>query len=160
MPLSDTTWVTLHEDLEFASPILQRMLELWQSKRRGDALPRRVDFSLEELGPHFGWIVLVDVERDPQRFRYRLIGTEIVELAGRDVTGRYFDELYAVDVAETATMSYRRVVSIGRPTRVSASLYHASRGHLTFEAVDLPLASDGRTVDMIMVRSVYDLVNR
>jgi len=160
MSTAQDIWITVHETLDFESRILVAMLELWQSKVRGNVLPSRQDFSFAELKDHLGWLVLVDVERDPQRFCYRLIGSNITELAGRDVTGHYFDELYTPDIAQSATASYRRIVATRRPTRVSASLHHASRGYLTFEAIDLPLSSDGDVVDMIMVRSGYDIDGR
>mgnify|MGYP003673224380 CR=1 FL=1 len=160
MSLAQNVWITVHETLDFESPTLIALSELWQSKLNGDALPSRQDFDFGELKDHLGWLVLVDVEREPLRFRYRLIGTNITELAGRDMTGRYFDELYEPDIAQSATASYRRIVETRWPTRVSASLHHASRGHLTFEAIDLPLSTGGDVVDMIMVRSVYDIDGR
>lgn len=158
MSLLSQQWVTVHDALNFEASPLHDMLALWQSKCRDDKLPGRNDFEVSELRSQLGWIVLIDVEHDPQRFRYRLIGSKITGLAGRDVTGQYFDQLYEADVASAATQSYRRIVQTRRPTRVLASLYHADRGHLTFEAIDLPLSSDGLTVDMIMVRSVFDIV--
>lgn len=160
MSQAQNVWISVHETLDFESQQLIELLDLWRSKLVGDSLPSRQDFDFEELKDHLGWLVLIDVELDPQRFRYRLIGSNITELAGRDVTGNYFDELYEPDIAHSATSSFRRVVETRRPTRVCASLHHASRGHLTFEASDLPLSADGETVDMIMSRSVYDIDGR
>ena len=158
MSVTRNDWISVHNCLEFESRQLRDMLELWRSKCTGDRLPSRTDFDLCELKSHVGWLVLVDVERDPQRFLYRLIGSNITGLADRDVTGKYFDELYDAETASAATSSYRRVVGSRRPTRVNASLHHASKGHLTFEAIDLPLSNDGTRVDMILVRCVYDIV--
>ena len=36
---------------------------------------------------------LVDLEENPFRVRYRLVGTEVVRYTGLDFTGRYLDEL-------------------------------------------------------------------
>ena len=45
---------------------------------------------IKSLLPHVG---LVDIERAPLRFRYRLAGTEIVKGYGLEVTGRYLDQI-------------------------------------------------------------------
>jgi len=120
-------------------------------------LPRRSEFDPIALKAHLGWIVLIDVEPEPIRFRYRLVGSNIAEMAGRDVTGSYLDELYDPDTAFEATKSFRMILETKKPNRVTASLLHAEKGHLTFEAIDLPLSDDGENVNIILVRSVFDL---
>jgi hypothetical protein len=154
----DASWVKILPTDRFDDPRLGRMLSMWNAKRGDRAMPSRADFDPLDLREHLGWIVLVDVEGYPPRFRYRLIGTRIVDLVGRDVTGAYFDEIYAPEVEATATMSYRDILETKTPNRVTARMEHADKGYLTFEAIDLPLSSDGETVDMILVRSIFDLV--
>jgi hypothetical protein len=39
-------------------------------------------------------LFLLDVNRDPRRFEYRLVGTEFSRLIGRNLTGRYLDEVH------------------------------------------------------------------
>jgi len=72
------------------SPRIQRFRDYWNSKRAGlDAVPLRADFDpahLRELLPN---IVVMEVERNPQRFRYRLVGTRVVEFNSLDFTGLY-----------------------------------------------------------------------
>lgn len=154
---TDSSWVKILPTETLDDPRLLRLHALWLSKCRGRAMPARADFDPLELKEDLGWIVLVDVERSPLRFRYRLIGTNIVDLAGRNVTGRYFDEIYEPHVERVATSSFRDILDTGTPNRVAATLQHAEKGFLTYEAIDLPLASDGSTVDMILIRSVFEL---
>jgi hypothetical protein len=64
----------------------------WQGMRQGDRLPSRSDIEpadIKHLLPH---LLLVDLESEPFRVRYRLCGTRVAEMCG-DVTGRYLDEL-------------------------------------------------------------------
>lgn len=72
------------------SPRIQRFRDYWNARRAGpDAVPLRADFDpshLRELLPN---IVIMEVERDPLRFRYRLVGTRVAEFNGLDFTGRY-----------------------------------------------------------------------
>lgn len=126
------------------------MLSLWESKRVGREMPSRGDFTPEGLKAQLGNIVLIDVEYSPTRFRYRLIGTEIVNVLSRDSTGKYLDELYDPEFYEMAVNSYQYILEHHRPIRGYGNMTHANKQHVKFEAVDLPLSSDGKTVDMIM----------
>ncbi len=148
-------WVRVLPPKNFDSEPLRKLHALWNRKRDGRPMPSRGDFDPLELKDDLGWITLVDVEHGPTRFRYRLVGTNVTELMGRDATGSYLDELYPAPVERVATSSFRELVRSGTPNRVLGTMHHAERGFLGFESIDLPLSSDGQSVNMIMVRSVF-----
>ena len=77
---------------EITHPQLRILAELWATKRRGGTLPCRSDFSDEDLRPWFGHMLMVDVVEGPHRFRFRLMGTSLVDAASRELTGKFFDE--------------------------------------------------------------------
>lgn len=100
---------------------------------------------------------MVDVQRRPLRFRYRLLGTEQVEAMEGDFTGRWLDEAHAdfaasasypeyVAAAERAVIGYRR----GRPT------FHTAKDFISMERLLLPLARNGTAVDILLAITVYD----
>ncbi len=149
------SWRTLDEYLVFASKELPRLIALWESKCRGDRLPARADFEADELMRMGGFIALIDVQQEPERFRFRLIGTGITEMLGRDSTGLYLDELYDADKYDIAVEGYRYCIAHRRPARARGRMVHANMDLVHFESVDLPLAGDGRTVDMIMKGAHY-----
>jgi hypothetical protein len=71
-------------------------VELWNWWRDGErhATPRkRSDFDPTEYPRVLPGITLFEVERNPWRFRIRLVGTRIAEETGLDTTGYYLDEL-------------------------------------------------------------------
>lgn len=78
---------------EIPSAIIHRLHSYWSSKIGADgAIPLRSDIEpleMVEILPSIAIIEAVD-----GRWRYRLIGTRIVEFVGRDSTGKYFDELH------------------------------------------------------------------
>ena len=84
-----------------------------------------------------------------------MVGTEITERIGRDATGRYLDELYPPAIYGTAIKSFEIVLSRRRPVRAWGYLTHAEKGHMPFEALDMPLSDDGDAVAMIMTRGVF-----
>lgn len=65
----------------------------WLASEKHAVPPRREDFDPIEIPQALGGITIFDVERDPWRFRVRIVGTRIVEETGRDTTGVYVDEL-------------------------------------------------------------------
>ena len=86
----------LDPDLNIQHPLLRDGLNVWDDLKGARPMPSPVD--IDPLGfptrllPH---ISLLDIEYQPtRRFRWRLIGTYITEILGRDSTGRYWDEIY------------------------------------------------------------------
>jgi hypothetical protein len=145
----------LDPGLDFRSPIPVDLHRYWLKQRGERAMPRRADIDPldPELRPHLGFLVLTDVV-GAARFRFRLIGSTLTEFVGRDSTGKYLDEVYSPADYEYMIVAYRWVVANRAPLRITGDLRHADREWIDMESIDLPLSSDGRTVDMIMTRSV------
>ena len=135
--------------LGFNDKSLRAAVTLWQEKAAGRAMPARSDFSHEDLWPFMGNIALIDVEPAPLRYRYRLIGTNIVSLVDRDMSGRYLDDVYAGEKYEYVVWSFDYIRTHKVPVRGTGNISHAEKGHLRVEVLDAPLSSDGETVDMI-----------
>lgn len=132
------------------------LLEYWLKIQPADRLPGRNHFDpldVPHLLPH---IILADVERDPYRFRCRLMGTTVVKAFRNDLTGRYLDE--ALDDFNN-TDAYRQRVEVVETWMPS---YYKGPSTLSFaldfsdlEGIHLPLATDGETVDMILSAFFY-----
>ncbi len=145
-------WLNIDPSLAFTSAALGAFVDLWHGWRGDRAMPCRRDFGPHDLRGHLGWVLLIDVEHAPARFRYRLIGTNINAAAGRDSTGSYLDEVYPGDIYDDVERLHRLAVESCRPVRSFGYMAHVERGFVDFEAVEVPLAADERTVDMLMMR--------
>lgn len=155
MPLNDSiSFRQLDTLLGIENGRLRQVLDLWSSRRRGGALPARADFDAIELMRFGGIITLVDVEHAPERFRFRLVGSDITRMLDRDSTGRFLDELYHADTYDIVVAGYRHCIANREPARGYGRMVHANSEFLPFESVDLPLAADGYTVDMIMKAAI------
>ena len=138
-------------------PRLAQLYRYWLSiTPRGGGLPGRQHFDPLDIPSLLPWLWLVDVWRAPLRFRYRLLGTEHVRVMERDMTGQWIDEAHAgftgsdtypqfVAAAERAAIGYRK----GEPP------FHVAKDHLEMERLLLPLAADGKAVDMLLAITVY-----
>jgi len=152
--MNEAEWLVVDPERRLKAPALVELLHLWQVACGDRQMPARSDFSPAMLREHLGWIVLVEVEPTPQRFRYRLVGAELTDRIGRDSSGQYLDELYGDDVYGTAVSGYRAAIAARQPVRAHGRFLQAEKGHLRFESLDMPLSNDGRTVSMIMSRDV------
>jgi hypothetical protein len=75
---------------EVQSARVQRIFDYWRSKAIGGQIPRRTAIDPVELGDVLSCLLIVEIVND--RFRYRLVGTEVAANAGGDFTGAFLDE--------------------------------------------------------------------
>ena len=151
-PMQDGVAATRLSLAEIPSETLRRMHAYWQSKCRGEKLPARKDIDPLDFPWALGLICLLDVERYPLAFRYRLDGTTIAERYGADLTGRTIDEVKPAFHAALLQKHFSEVAETARPTLYRISLRYGGHAR-AYMRLALPLASDGKTVEMIMTIS-------
>jgi hypothetical protein len=139
-----------------ANEKIRQAYAYWRSVHPPDVLPGRQHIDPLRLGRLLPLVWLIDVQREPFRLRYRLVGTEIVTLLGREVTGLWLDEAHP-DLDSHASYLGRAQAVVndhipnwryGRPNLWQHDTY------TTVQNLIMPLASDGRTVDMLFNVSV------
>jgi hypothetical protein len=133
------------------TPVMGLCFDYWRSKGDGSRLPGRQHLQMEEMRAFLPFVILFDVvcHGGAYRFRQRLVGTHIVELFGRDTTGQFVDETSAPDHCVPVQARLTEIVETASPR---FGVYHPPFPHLDFleyEHLTLPLASDGRSVDML-----------
>jgi len=144
------------EDRSGWHPMVGRFYEYWLSIAPPGRLPGRRHVKPEDLVPLLPRLWLLDVHRNPLRFRFRLAGTDVVRSARREVTGRWFDEAQPA-IARNPFLRdrYRFVAETARPTwRRGPTFVERDPDHRLIENCVVPLAADGFTVDMIFAISV------
>jgi hypothetical protein len=143
-----------NHDLEaLTHPVLIGLRDYWRRIAEGRAMPARRDFEpldVTDILPH---VVLFDVEGDPPRFRFRLVGTAATERAGLDPTGRYFN-----DFADSEVAIERMVACVRerRPYFVVDAFVWSNRPSLYYHTLTLPLSDDGEIVDMLVSATVIE----
>jgi hypothetical protein len=137
-------------------PKVRALYDLWRGLRPDGTLPGRRDFDPVVVPRLLPNIWLVDVQAQPMRFRYRLLGTAVVFAMGRDLRGSWFDDAHPefagspfaeelVAVANERAPRHHRGPPFVRHIRDVAGL----------ERIILPLAADGVTVDMLLCLTVF-----
>lgn len=132
---------------------------LWESKCRAGRLPSRSDINPAEMARLLPNIMLIDVIPPGPQFRYRLVGTGEVRHRGIDPTGKTLEEAYSGLDSDYCDGNYRYVATSGKHL-FDTSPEPTAKGNLAdVQAVFVPLAGDGKTVDTIMVYSVVGMVS-
>jgi hypothetical protein len=140
------------------SPIVREAYAYWRGKRDGAALPARADIDPVEIPRLLPYVSLVEREDGTGRYRYRLFGSALVEGLGRDPTGQYLDDVYP-DFDGSRSKRYRdQVFEMGKPShRIGRPSLRFPKDFFCVERLYLPLAADGRRVDMVMGVLVFSL---
>src|SRR5690349_8783685 len=94
---------------------LLRLFDYWRAKIRDGHPPSREDIDPLDVPFVMGNMILVDVERDPWRFRYRLAGSRVTNRMGFDPTGKYVDEHPDANHRLTIQAVYTEVATTGLP---------------------------------------------
>ncbi|WP_119301275.1 PAS domain-containing protein [Dongia deserti] len=139
------------------SPRIHRLYAYWQHQceRRDGTPPKRGDIAPDQIRGVLPNIMIVDVERDPLRFRYRLVGTRVVEYNGLEFTGRYLGEIGWPEEQDLID-SYAAVVEGRRPV-FGAFAWELTTGRMgRCEFARLPLSEDGELVSQILAMEDYD----
>jgi len=146
------TGYRLPQDRADWHPLVRRLYDYWRSITPPGRLPGRQHVVPEDIAPMWSRMFLLDVFRDPLRYRYRLCGTGIARSLEREVTGGWLDEVHPQLIADLdARERFRFMVETGRPTwRRGPPVCARDPEHRTIEGCIVPLATDGVSVDKLM----------
>ncbi|MBI3453418.1 MAG: PAS domain-containing protein [Rhodospirillales bacterium] len=136
-------------DARLGNPVLRRLYDYWNARRGGRPFPGRADIDPLDFPYALGYVSLVDVLYDPLRFRYRLIGTNLVARTGFDWTRRMVEDFPDPAYRAALLAGYGEVVERRRPV-FSIDGRSIDNRFWRWETLRLPLAADGTTIDMIM----------
>src|SRR3954469_17894074 len=139
---------------EIVEPRLQKLYAYWTGVRGTRRLPARRDLDPLDFAYMLGHVMLIDVLRDPLRFRVRLHGSEMTMRARYDLTGKFLDDMPPGTFRGYVIERCRGLVEHAQPVRAEQDRTIDGRIH-RYEALWLPLSDDGSTVSMLMLGLVY-----
>jgi len=138
---------------DIPSNILRNIYQYWMDMKGERIMPARSDLNPADIVPLLPYLVLVDVEQQPRRYKYRLVGTETVKAMGYDVTGKYLDELPRIEKHVKTRSDW--LVKEKRPYIFFDKLKWSVRSFLDYQAIALPLSCNGEDVDIFMLGLHY-----
>ena len=137
---------------------LAQLYRYWLSIRPAPTLlPGRRHFNPTDIPRLLAWIWLNEVHRAPLRFKYRLVGTELVEAFQSDPTGRWYEDAHPLFRKSTA---YPQFVAVSERAEIAfyrgPPVYVIEAKWRTVERLILPMAQNGHDVDMLLGMTVID----
>ncbi|SDF06653.1 PAS domain-containing protein [Thalassobaculum litoreum DSM 18839] len=95
-------------------PDIRHLFEYWKAAAAGRSAPRRDEIDPPiDLPTYLPTTLMFDVERETEgslQFRYRLMGTQLVDFAGRELKGLTIQEAFGAEFAAQDIAIYRQVV--------------------------------------------------
>jgi hypothetical protein len=139
-------------------PLIRRLHDDWCAAVPADGLPGHDFIDPLRLSYLLGLLVVMDVVPQTDgspRFRYRLVGTEVVARRQRDVTGEFMDRHFDPGVASTGPLVCGLAVASRRPVYLTA-MRHMYEKNYPLEYLVLPLVgADGRAIDRLVAAQIY-----
>ncbi len=129
---------------------LRALHHYWRHKRGKRAMPARADIDPVEIPALLPIVGLVDVVDGGERFRYRLVGTEIVAASGCDSTGRHLDEVLSDGAyGEYVIGLFREMIERRRALYSETEWPGEGLVKHRVRRLLLPLSANGEAVDMV-----------
>ncbi len=140
----------IRDPLALNAPRLRQAYAYWVSKAGNRLMPARRDLDPTEIPSLLPFIMLLDVISEPLDFRYRLVGTEVVNISHFNYTGKLFSELPGKGKGSSVWNSCAQVVLAKAPFSESPPYVGPEQSLRQCENLLLPLSEDGARVNMIL----------
>jgi hypothetical protein len=128
---------------------LKELFAYWLEKKGSRFAPSRADLDPVDIPRLLPYVGLVDVLRDPLRFRYRLTGSNITTGYGQELTGRFLDEIDLDGHQHEIIREYQVVSELGEAVCATWEYSRKDGRYIAYERLALPLSNDGKTVNML-----------
>lgn len=130
------------------SPQLRQIYEYWLGRAGSDTPPARGDVDPLDLPRLLPQVFLVEVGKDG-RFRYKVVGTRIVEWSSGDATGKYLEDVEILYDIAGIRRDFQSVVDARAPRYDLRDAPWADRDFMRYHRLLAPLAdADGRVTHL------------
>ncbi|HUZ12439.1 MAG TPA: PAS domain-containing protein [Caulobacteraceae bacterium] len=128
----------------------EELFGYWARLRRQGVLPGRADLDPAGFKRLLPTVSLIEVRRNPRDYRLRLAGTGLYGVYGGEITGKPLRDIYNAAAGDYWRGELDHVVEEAKPRVGHHSMAWRGAAHMTLLWLRLPLASNGRDVDVIL----------
>jgi hypothetical protein len=137
-------------------PLLRAAYLYWTGKRAGRRMPCRRDIDPTEIPTLLPHIMIVEMQEEGTRYRFRLAGSAITAAFGRPITGGYVHDLAQGRYRSFIEGLYRDIY-LNRRCILSESPYDNVRGSAaTAKRLMMPLSDDDCTVNQVLAIQTFE----
>jgi hypothetical protein len=141
------------------SNLITLVRDHWESLRNGRPWPARAEIDPTAIYNALPYVSVLQYHHEPYRIQFRLVGNEVGRLYGRNVHGRFLDQMEWAphDITDTAHI-YDRLYREAAPLYgLSYTDFHAKADRV-FEWAVFPLSEDGARISHAISIDDYTMV--
>jgi CheY-like chemotaxis protein len=139
--------------------VLRRMYDYWVEKAQGRPLPDRKDLDPTEIIDSLPHLSIIEAVGDKPRYRFRLLGTEVVAALGFNPTNQFIDETYEEEGVIFLGGLLGEVCAKARPL-YAASAFKVGEEGISTERLLLPFSVGGGEARQIVMAQTFDWERR
>ena len=132
----------------------RELFDYWRACAKGISMPSRASISPASIPALLPGISILDAGSRPDEIIYRLAGTRLRDIFGREVTGKSVFDLEFGEKRNYWLAVYRRVIDERVPMQGAIKGPVADRDHVVLFWMRLPLSDDGVAVNKILCHDV------
>jgi len=140
---------------ELREPEFLKAVVYWHTCRGSKSMPSRADLNPADLVKILSKVMLVDVLPQAPHFRYRVFGTNIADWIKFDATGQTLDAIQPDNYRQMLVATYMECVGARIPIAHRVLWETEDLSH-RYKRLMMPLAANGRNVDMLLITSVSE----
>jgi len=140
---------------ELHEPEFLQAVVYWHTRRGSKTMPARADLSPADLVKILAKVMLVDVLPQAPHFHFRVVGTNIADWIKFDATGQTLDAVEPENYRRMLFATYMECVGARTPI-AHRILWDSKEVPHRYKRLIMPLAADGRNVDMLLITSVAE----
>lgn len=131
-------------------PEQRQIFDYWRDQAGHKSMPDRADISPAQIPRHLPFVSLIDIDHDAADFRYRLAGTQLREIFGREVTNLSLSGFREENHRDYWCSACERLARTGRPAQGILRGPEASRDHMVQYWLRLPLSNGSARPALIL----------
>jgi len=155
MTVSELTAAEFEARLQ--DPPHRLLYDYWRERTKVGRLPGRGDIDPVEIPSVLRYLILADVSAARETVRFRLVGTEMQQFWGSDFSGKSIEEIMTGEYLRYIKGLFLDCARLKAPVLGNSRFQWDTGRLLATRRLYLPLAADGKTVDMVLVCQVFDL---
>ena len=129
---------------------VQELYDWWMSARGDNRVPDRSAFDPTRFARLLPNMMIVEVEQQPFRIRYRLVGTKVADVLNIDFTGRDLDEFNDAATDTPWQAYYARSFADRMPLFGSVTERTLAGDTFTFEFGIFPVTAGGSEIQQFL----------
>lgn len=131
--------------------------DFWHKARDGMPLPYAASFDPISIPQYLSQVFLIQVDHDPLRFEFRVIGENPNEAFGTNVAGQEVSaiELHGLPVGKMMHEGYTWIIAQRKPVAMAGPNGALVEGFTNQEMIYLPFSDGGSRIVRVLGAAVY-----